>query len=67
MLTLAAPVSWSNGDAIYLYKNSTGTVVLNGANPNIGFDPSAGSSGGGSSGGGSQPPLPPTNVKAVAQ
>ena len=45
-------------------------VVLNGANPNIGFDQGSsgsGSSGGGSSGGGSQPPLPPTNVKAVAQ
>ncbi len=70
VLTLASPVSWSSGDAIYLYKNSTGAVVLNGANPNIGFDQGSsgsGSSGGDSSGGGSQPPLPPTNVKAVAQ
>jgi len=61
-LTLANPVSWNSNDPIYLYKNSSGTIVLTGANPNIGAFPS------GSSG---QPvsntPLPPTNVRAIAQ
>ena len=66
-ITLASPVSWSSGSAIYLYKNSNGTIVLNGTNPNIGFDAAAGTSGGGSSGGGSSTPLPPTNVQAVAK
>lgn len=67
VLTLASPASWSSGAAVYLYKNSSGTIELPGANPNIGFDPAGGTSGGGSSGGGSQPPLPPTNVQAVAK
>lgn len=66
-ITLASPASWSSGAPIYLYKNSNGTIVLNGPNPNMGFDTAAGTSGGGSSGGGSQPPLPPTNVQAVAK
>jgi hypothetical protein len=38
VITLASPESWSGGDGIYLYKNSSGTVVLNAASPNIGFD-----------------------------
>jgi hypothetical protein len=67
VLTLATSASWSSGDSIYLYKDSTGTIVLNGANPNIGFDQTSGSTSGGSSGGGSQPPLPPTNVQAIAK
>lgn len=68
VITLATPVSWSSGAGVYLYKNSNGTIVLNGANPNLGFDTSTGgASGGGSSGGGTQPPLPPTNVQAVAK
>ncbi len=36
VITLANPATWSNGALIYLYKNSSGVVVLNGANPNIG-------------------------------
>ena len=35
-ITLASGVSRSTGDAVYLYKNSSGSVVLNGANPDIG-------------------------------
>jgi hypothetical protein len=38
VLTLASPASWSDSAAIYLYKNSNGTLVLNGVSPNIGFD-----------------------------
>ena len=68
VITLATPASWSSGAGVYLYKNSNGTIVLNAANPNIGFDISAGSaSGGGSSSGNPQPPLPPTNVQAVGK
>jgi len=36
VITLANPVSWNNNDPVHLYKNSSGDVVLNGANPNIG-------------------------------
>jgi hypothetical protein len=60
VLTLANPVSWSSGAPIYLYKNSDGTVVLNGANPDIGAFPFG-------STGESQAPLPATNVQAVAK
>jgi hypothetical protein len=35
-ITLASPISWSNGDHIWLYKNSSGTVVLSGTAPDIG-------------------------------
>jgi hypothetical protein len=35
-ITLAGGVSRSVGDSVYLYKNSIGTVVLNGALPDIG-------------------------------
>ena len=59
VLTLASPVSWSSGTSIYLYKNSNGTIVLTGANPDIGAFPSGLT-------GGSQPgPLPPTNLQAI--
>lgn len=68
VITLATPVSWSSGAGIYLYKNSNGTVVLNGANPNLGFDTSTGgTSSSGSSGSGTAAPLPPTNVTATAK
>jgi hypothetical protein len=40
VITLTNPVNWSNGDGVYLYEDSNGNVVLNGANPNIGFDQS---------------------------
>jgi hypothetical protein len=36
VITLAGPASWTSGAPIYLYKDSNGTVVLNGANPDIG-------------------------------
>lgn len=48
VLTLANPVSWSSGSAVYLYKKSDGVVVLTGANPDAGAFPS-----------GSVPPPPP--------
>ena len=64
VLTLAAPASWSSGASVYLYKNSNGTIVLTGANPDLGAFPTGSTSGGGG-GGGSQPPLPPTNLVAV--
>jgi len=64
VITLATPASWSSGASIYLYKNSNGTIVLTGANPDIGAFPSGSTSGGGG-GGGSQPPLPPTNLVAI--
>jgi hypothetical protein len=35
-LTLASPISATNGDPVWLYKDSSGTVQLNGANPDIG-------------------------------
>jgi hypothetical protein len=63
VITLATPASWSSGASVYLYKNSNGTVVLTGANPDIGAFPSGSTSGGGS--GTPQPPLPPTNLLAV--
>jgi hypothetical protein len=52
-ITLASPVSWNNGDPIYLYKDSNGNVVLNGANPDIGamFDSTS-------------TPTPPTGLAA---
>jgi hypothetical protein len=51
VITLAKAVSWNNNDPVYLYKDSSGRVVLNGANPNIG----AGGTGGT---GGASPPAP---------
>jgi hypothetical protein len=59
-ITLANPVSWSSGDAVYLYKDSSGNTVLNGANPDLGAFPSGAPRS-------SQPPSPPTNVAAVVQ
>lgn len=57
-ITLASPVSWNNGDPVYLYKDSTGTVVLNGANPDLGAFPFASSQ---------PPPNPPTGLTATVQ
>jgi hypothetical protein len=36
VITVANPVTWSNAAPIYLYKDSSGNVVLNGPNPDIG-------------------------------
>jgi parallel beta-helix repeat protein len=47
VITLGSAQSWSNNDSIYLYKKSDGVIVLNAANPNIGFDPGAAAGGGG--------------------
>ncbi len=60
VLTLASPVSWTSGASVYLYKNSEGTIVLNGASPDLGAFPSGSLSG-------LQAPLPPTNVQAIAK
>lgn len=58
IITLANPVSWSNGAGVYLYKDSNGTVVLKGANPDIGaFDPPTSSGA----------PAPPTNLQAATK
>jgi len=35
-ITLASPLTWSNGAHIWLYKKSDGTVVLNGTAPDYG-------------------------------
>lgn len=43
VITLASPATWSNGDAIHLYKDSSGTVVLTSASPDIGAFPYIGS------------------------
>ncbi|OLB91570.1 MAG: hypothetical protein AUI02_09470 [Acidobacteria bacterium 13_2_20CM_2_57_12] len=42
VITLANTVSWNNGDAVYLYKNSTGTQVLFGSLPDLGAYPTVG-------------------------
>lgn len=39
-ITLASGISRSSGNPVYLYKNSTGAIVLNGSAPNIGMDQS---------------------------
>lgn len=36
VITLASAQTWSNGNSIYLYKNSSGTIVLLSTNPDIG-------------------------------
>ena len=57
VITLATSVSWNSNDPVYLYRNSNGTVVLNGAKPDIGaFDPPASSGGG---------PSAPSGLSAV--
>jgi len=55
VITLASPVSWNNADPIYLYKNSTGTVVLTGASADIGSFPF----------GSAVQPAPPVNLQAT--
>jgi hypothetical protein len=59
VITLGSPVSWNNADPVYLYKNSSGTVVLTGANPDMGAFPSGGLV--------SNSPQPPTNIQVIAQ
>jgi hypothetical protein len=57
-ITLASPVSWSNGAHIWLYKKSDGTVVLNGAAPDYGASEYAGTQ---------ATVAPPTNLQVVVQ
>jgi hypothetical protein len=57
VITLASPQTWSSGTPIYLYKNSSGTVVLNNNNPDVGayqFGTQAG-----------PPPSAPSNLQAI--
>jgi hypothetical protein len=58
VITLASAVSWSNGDAIYLYKDSSGSAVLLGSLPDIGAYQYQGAGGGSA-------PAPPTMLSAV--
>jgi len=60
VITLASPASWPSGASIYLYKNSNGALVLNGANPDIGAYPFGSTSA-------VQPPLPPTSLQAIVK
>jgi hypothetical protein len=55
-ITLAAPISWSTGAQVYLYKDTSGNVVLNGPAPDIGAlqHPR-----------GDTIPAPPTNLRIV--
>lgn len=53
-ITLANSVSRSDGDGVYLYKNSSGTQVLYGTAPDIGALESNPSTGPGKSGGGAK-------------
>jgi hypothetical protein len=57
-LTLANPISWSNGDPIWLYSKSDGVQVLTGSVPDMGAYPNG-------SGGGGSAPAPPSNLSAV--
>jgi hypothetical protein len=58
VITLASPVTRSDGDRVYLYRDSNGTLVLANANPDIGAYSA-------SSGGGTQAPAAPTGLTAV--
>lgn len=39
VITLASTATWSNSDPVYLYRDSSGTLVLNGATPDVGAFP----------------------------
>jgi hypothetical protein len=41
-ITLASPISWSNGASVWLYKKSDGVVVLNGGAPDLGAHETSG-------------------------
>ena len=55
-LTISPAISWSIGAPVYLYKNSSGTVRLFGATPDVGAFPYQGSGA----------ILPPTGLSAIA-
>jgi hypothetical protein len=56
-LTLASPISWSNGDSVWLYSKSDGVQVLTGSAPDMGAYPYTGGSAGS--------PSPPSGLAAV--
>lgn len=58
-ITLASPMTWSNGAPVWLYKKSDGAVVLAGAAPDYGANEYAGTGGSGST------VAAPTNLQAV--
>lgn len=58
-ITLASPMTWSNGAPIWLYKKSDGAVVLVGAAPDNGASEFTGTT--------SAKPAAPTNLRNVAQ
>jgi hypothetical protein len=57
-ITLASPMTWTDGAHIWLYQKSDGTVVLYGAAPDYGASEYNGSV--------TTSVMPPTNVQAVA-
>lgn len=59
VITLAGPASWTSGASVYLYKDSSGNVVLNAANPDLGAYPNQSV--------GANNPTPPTNLAATVQ
>jgi hypothetical protein len=63
VLTLASPVSWTSGTPVYIYKISSGAVVLNGANPDIGAFPFGSAPGNRSE----ASPQPPASIQASAR
>jgi chitodextrinase len=60
-ITLASPMTWSNGANIWLYKKSDGAVVLSGSAPDMGAYEYTG--GGAPPPSDTTPPSPPTNVQ----
>lgn len=36
VITLASPITWANGASVWLYSRNDGTVVMSGANPDLG-------------------------------
>jgi hypothetical protein len=55
-ITLASPMTWSNGAPIWLYKKSDGAIVLVGAAPDYGASEHSGTT-----------VAPPTNLQALPQ
>lgn len=55
-VTLASPMTWSNGAQVWLYKKSDGAVVLSGVAPDYGASEYAA---------GNNPPLPPTGLTVI--
>src|SRR5215472_1470790 len=56
-LTLASPITWNNGDPVWLYSKSDGVQVLTGSAPDMGAYRYTGSS--------ANAPVPPSGLTAV--